>query len=106
MKNSLVLWCAVLVCCSFVASCSSGWTDEDERFVQTYTDILIVRELTPDTTVANPQVRKIIAEHGYTWESFRAQYAQYTAEAEKFRAMLDSARNRALRSAKEKKETP
>lgn len=95
---------AALFMCIGLFSCSSGWSEEDERFVRTYTDILIVRELTSDTTVANPQVRKIVAENGYTWESFRAQYMQYTAKAEQFRTMLDSARNRALRAANEKKQ--
>lgn len=107
IKNKVfspVLFAAVLVWCGIAFSCSSGWSEEDERFVETYTDILIVRELTPDTAVANPQVRKIIGEHGYTWESFREQYVQYTAKAEQFRAMLDSARNRAQRIVQDKKD--
>lgn len=88
---------AVLVCCLALGSCSSGWTEEDEQFVQTYTEILIVRERVPDTAVANPQVRDIIRNNGYTWESFQQEFADYTQEAEKFRRMLDSARNRAQR---------
>lgn len=93
----------VIVLLCGLAACSSGWSDEDERFVTTYTDILVVREMTPDTTIANPIVRGIITSHGYTWESFRGQYqSNYTANAEKFRAMLDSARNRAERKIAEK----
>lgn len=102
--SSAVLLLAVLFLCMGLFACSSGWSEEDEHFVQTYTDILIVRELTPDTTIANPKVQEIITKNGYTWESFRAQYMQYTAKAEQFRAMLDSARNRALRVVHEKKQ--
>ena len=81
--------------CSLAVSCSSGWSDDDERFVQTYTEILRIREQMPDTALANPKVREVIQNNGYTWESFRAAFTAYTAEAEKFRAMLDSARSRA-----------
>lgn len=89
-----------------LAACSSGWSDDDERFVTTYTDILVVREMTPDTTIANPLVRRIITSHGYTWESFQQTYqSNYTANAEKFRAMLDTARNRAEREIAEKAAT-
>lgn len=88
---------AAVLCC-LTAACSSGWSEDDERFVTTYTDVLVVREMTPDTAVANPIVRRIIADHGYTWESFRAEYQQnYLSNAEKFRAMLDTARSRAER---------
>ncbi len=90
--------CCVALC-SVVLSCSSGWSDDDERFVQTYTEILRIREQTPDTAVANPKVRAIVEKNGYTWESFRSTFSDYTAEADKFRAMLDSARNRAMQTA-------
>jgi hypothetical protein len=100
----LSLLAALLV--SGLAACSSGWSDDDERFVTTYTEILVVREMTPDTTAANPIVRGIITSHGYTWDSFREQYqSNYISDAEKFRAMLDSARNRAERKIAEQSGT-
>lgn len=96
-RSAVVLGCAVV--CSLALSCSSGWSDEDERFVKTYTEILRIREQTTDTAEANPKVRTAIEQNGYTWESFRSTYAAYATEADKFRAMLDTARNRAMRPA-------
>ena len=101
-------WClpvGLAVLCTIVVSCSSGWSEEDERFVETYTEILRIREQTPDTTLANPRVREVIEKNGYTWESFRSTFSSYTADAEKFRAMLDSARNRAMLPLESKKGT-
>jgi hypothetical protein len=79
-----------------LSSCSD-WNEDDDRFVNTYRDILAIRLMFPDTAEANPKIRKIIKRYGYTKESFKKAYFEYTKDPEKFRAMLDSARIRAQR---------
>ncbi len=92
-----------LIVVIFLTACSGGsWSKDDERFVQTYTDILILREQYADTAQANPKVREMMQKNGYTEASFRARFEELTAKPEKFRQMLDSARARAQRIGMEK----
>jgi hypothetical protein len=80
----------------FLAACSD-WGEDEDRFVNTYRDILAIRLIYPYTTVANPKVNKIYKHYGYTHESFKKEFFKYADNPELFNAMLDSARERARR---------
>jgi len=60
MRISLWICCTLLL--GILTQCDQGTED---RFVRTYRDILIVRELYPDTAVANPKVREILRQNGH-----------------------------------------
>jgi hypothetical protein len=68
---------------------------EKQRFVTLYTNVMIARELEPNTTQATLNVRELLAQAGYTEESFRAEFDRYARSPETLRTMLDSARLRA-----------
>lgn len=72
--------------------------NREDNFVDTYTQILIIRAKYPnDTAKANPMVRTVIEEYGYTQESFKSEYSMYAQDSKKFLTMLDSAKERAKR---------
>ncbi len=103
MRNILlgiVLWCAL-------ASCSR-WTNDDELFTQTYTEVIIAREQFPDSTQANKRVAEVLKQHGFTELSFRQRFQELANKPERLRQILDSARNRARRigEQEQKKEQP
>ncbi len=80
----------------FLSACSD-WGEDEDRFVNAYRDILSIRLIYPDTTVANPKVDKIFKHYGYTAKSFKREFFKYADKPELFNAMLDSARVRASR---------
>jgi hypothetical protein len=80
----------------FLTACSDWGADED-RFVNAYRDILAIRLIYPDTTIANPKVEKIFKHYGYTRKSFKHEFFKYANKPELFNKMLDSARERARR---------
>jgi hypothetical protein len=83
---------------TFLVSCSGSWSQDDENFVQTYTEVLIAREQYPnDTAQANRSVRAIIQQHGFSESAFRQRFNDLTSKPDKLRQMLDTARNRARR---------
>lgn len=81
---------------SIFISCSE-WSAEEDKFVNTYRDILAIRLMFPDTAIANPKISKIYARNNYTAEQFKADFVKFSQKPEKFRAMIDSARERARR---------
>ena len=87
----------LLATCSFFISSCSDWTEEHDRFVNTYRDIVALRMMFPDTAVANKKVDVIYQRNGYTKESFKEAFFEYSLDHDLFRAMIDSARQRARR---------
>jgi hypothetical protein len=71
----------------------AGCNAESERtkFARTYADILYARERNHDTAKANPEVRKVLKEAGYTEETFRQKFLEYSQNSEEMRALYDSA---------------
>jgi len=79
-------------------SCHSGWDTEEERFAQTYAEILVVRELYPDTALGNARVRTLLRQYGYRGEEeFRQHFLTFAREPARLRRILDSAATRAER---------
>jgi hypothetical protein len=79
---------------NLIVACSAGWSRQDETFVQTYVQILIIREQYPDTMKANPRIQKVLASQGFTEQTFAVQYERYARDPNEFRTLLDSARAR------------
>ncbi|MCU0424600.1 MAG: hypothetical protein MUF71_03120 [Candidatus Kapabacteria bacterium] len=104
--QSMLRWKTVLlfvfigsVCLS---ACSKAWTNEDEQFVQTYTEILIAREqFASDSMQANKRVQEIFRRYGMSEIAFRQRFSELTGNPEKLRQLLDTARNRARRIGEE-----
>lgn len=84
------------------SACTKSWTQEDERFVQAYTEILIVREqFANDSAQANKRVQGALSQYGFSEGVFRSRFNELSRNPEKLRQLLDSARNRARRIAEE-----
>lgn len=77
----------LLTCCS----------TNDERFVNTYTEIITVRMQHADTSVANPLVQRVLERHGYTELEFRDEFLERARQPDHLRRLIDTARARALR---------
>lgn len=90
-------WAYVLIALS-LAACSSEWGAAEERFAQTYAEILVARELYPDTTAGNARVRAILRQYGYDGETaFRQHFLMLTRDPIRLRRIMDSATARAQR---------
>ncbi|MCX7929975.1 MAG: hypothetical protein N2663_04580 [Chlorobi bacterium] len=91
-KASVVALCALLLSCS----------DSDERFVDTYTDVLVVRMKQQDSAQAQRDVLHALSAHGYTEEEFRHEFFERARQPERLRILIDSARVRAARRTAQK----
>jgi hypothetical protein len=91
MKKSLIIliFCGILT----LGACS----DNKDKFINTYKDILTVRLMFPDTAVANPKVNKVLERNGYSKKTFAEEFEKFSSEPEEFHKMMDSARERARR---------
>ncbi len=96
MKQRTRIW-LIAGLCSITVAISSCRPNEaqQKRFMTTYTEVMIAREMEQNTTQATIAVRAILQRAGYTEESFRAEFENYAKSPETFRAILDSARLRA-----------
>jgi hypothetical protein len=84
---SLILWSMGIF---FLTSCSPH--KDTDRFIRTYTHVLMARESEPNTTQATVLVKEVLTQAGYTEESFRAEFESLARQPETFRTILDSAR--------------
>jgi hypothetical protein len=81
--------CIVFGLCNCEPSSQTSTAD----FYDTYKSILIVREQFPDTSIANPKVRAMLVEAGYSEESFRQNFMELARDDKSFRTTIDSLRN-------------
>lgn len=90
---------AVLLLALLTASaCSSDWSAEEDRFAQTYAEILVTRQLLPDTAAGNARVREILHHSGYAGEEeFRQHFLRLARDPSRLRRVFDSAAARAQR---------
>ncbi len=91
MRGSLVLAACVLIGLG-------GCTRSHQRFLDAYTDVLIVRMTERDSAAAQRKVTEALARHGYSEAEFRAEFFERARQPEQLRAVVDSARARAARS--------
>src|SRR5689334_314755 len=75
----------VAACCLFsLFACNKG--ADKERFTNAYTEILITREMYPDSAQGNSRVQEVLAKNGYTQQSFQQDFAEFSKSPATFRA--------------------
>jgi dsDNA-specific endonuclease/ATPase MutS2 len=99
----------ILLSISVFFSCDY-FSDDHEEFIDAYKHILIAREKYKDDSLkADKEVEKIYDKYGYTKNSFKEEFFEIAQEEPKrFRELLDSIRERAVRelqTIKEKQDT-
>ena len=72
-------------------SCSSN--SDQERFYNTYRQILIARSEIEDSLVANKKVLEIIKQNGYTEKEFEKTFFELARKEKDFVKVIDSLRN-------------
>jgi hypothetical protein len=89
---------SIVVSLAVLTACGGDWNAEDERFAQTYAEILVARELYPDTARGNARVRDILQRSGYGGEEeFRHHFVLLARDPVRLRRVFDSAAARAQR---------
>ncbi|HPD34072.1 MAG TPA: hypothetical protein P5545_05290 [Bacteroidota bacterium] len=66
---------------------------KEEKLLNIYKQILIVRVSETDSSVANQKVRQILQNNGYTIETFKKEFIEVAKNNKNFFAQLDSLRN-------------
>jgi hypothetical protein len=89
-----------LVRCLLVAfvlfGCSKEQKTEDQRFLKTYTEILVQRFKNADTSIANRKIDTVLINNGFNQESFKQEFFRYMNQDPKIlRTLIDSANVRA-----------
>lgn len=87
MKRIIILLVSILI-----FSCSEEKKNRD-TFIQTYKEVLIIREAESDTSKANKMVRDAIQEKGYTLERFQQEFFELANKDKEFVKVIDSLRN-------------
>ena len=86
----------IIAMLALVMSCG-GREKEKNRFINAYKELLTVRLMYPDTSVANAKVDKVLRKNGYDKHSFADAFKQYSSNPQEFRNLIDTARERAKR---------
>jgi hypothetical protein len=89
-----IIFAALIFFVLLQVSCSDYWQDRD-RFMTTYKEILIVREMYADTATANAEVKKIFRKNNYTEKAFLEEWKEFTENPQEFIIMMDTIRERA-----------
>jgi hypothetical protein len=97
MKKIIVIVVVVLAVASATYWFFFYQPKQKDNFINTYKEILIIREQYSDTAQANPLIKKSIKKHGFTNDGFKQAYFSYAQNSKEFLVMLDSARERAKR---------
>lgn len=71
-------------------------TPDKERFINTYSEILITREMYPDSALGNNKVQEVLRNYGYTQTEFQKDYAEFNRSPQTFRLIMDSVQSRVL----------
>lgn len=95
---------AIIIAAVCLMGCSDAeaWSDEKDRFVQTYNVILYQRENGGDTLQIRRRIDSALAAGGFNEQSFQAQFDEFSRNPNVLRRILDSAQIRAQRAAQKK----
>lgn len=81
-----------------LVSCSKWFGNDDDKFINLYKEIFIVRlKYIDDSLKAKPEILKIYEKYGYTEKTFSDKFKEYESKPEELLILLDSARERAKR---------
>ena len=76
-------------------SCSDP-LGKKEKFIETYKEVLIAREMFSDSTKLEQELKKVYNEHGYNYESdFNEDFNSYKKDMNEFLEIVDTVRARA-----------
>ncbi|MCX6156164.1 MAG: hypothetical protein NT007_18600 [Candidatus Kapabacteria bacterium] len=94
MKN--IFW---IILIGIFSACSPSKKDE-EKFLNTYREVLVIREKTLVPEIANVQVKKLLTDSGFTVEEFYKNFKYYSSNSEHFVSQLDSLRQHTIEQIK------
>ncbi len=85
----------ILIVICFI-SCSNKTYEQDQRFLKTYTEVLVQRFKSSDTSIANRKIDTVLLNNGFSQESFKQEFFRYMSQDPKIlRTLIDSANVRA-----------
>ncbi len=90
MQKSILL---PLISFLMLWSCSFFEKDKD-KFIDTYREILIIREMYTDSARVNKEIVKLFDKYSYDWDSFTEDYNSYKEDPQVFMEIMDSVRER------------
>lgn len=94
MKRIVLMLLVMLTC----LSCNNDEKKINE-FSDLYYEILLIREKFPNTATANPQIRKFLADKGFSESKFRTYSMElFRNDPKLFTSVIDSVRMRAERN--------
>ncbi len=89
-----LILCIVVV--ALIGGCTKEQKTEDQRFLKTYTEILVQRFKNTDTSIANRKIDTVLLNNGFSQESFKQEFFRYMNQDPKIlRTLIDSANVRA-----------
>lgn len=91
MNKVSILIAAILL--TIIHSCSFFEKDK-EKFIDTYREIVIIREMYTDTSKVNKEINKLFEKNGYDWDSFTDDYYSFVENPQEFLEIMDSVRER------------
>lgn len=77
-----------------ISSCSENDSGK-AKFIKTYKEILIVRELYSDSSEAALKVNETFKQNGYTEPEFRKEFMKFAADKDEFVRIIDKLREEA-----------
>jgi hypothetical protein len=88
-----IIYLITLISVLILYSCSF-FEDDKDKFIETYRELLIIREMYKDTSRVNKEIGKLFEKNGYDWNSFTEEYNSYKEKPETFMQIMDSVRER------------
>lgn len=82
----------IIILALFLAVSCSKQEEDYNKFMDTYKEILLVRESVADSSEANSKVREIIEQHGYKMEEFKDEFYNLAKKSPQFAFVVDSLR--------------
>ncbi len=83
---------SIIVIAIGLYSCNQDSINE-KNFMDTYQDILVVRNSITDTTLANKIIDSIMKAHNYSMESFQVDMLKLAKNKDDFNKVIDSMRS-------------
>ncbi len=89
IKTVIVVAASCMLAACLLAGCSTD-TVPDKKYVDTYSDVIVVRERYRDSATVANKVDSILSERGYTEASFRQTLRDISENPDLFRGFNDS----------------
>lgn len=104
LKHKSFNFFAILICLisiNTLSSCSDNH-NFDEKTVKIYKEILVTREMFPDTAIGNPKVKEIFKKFDVSEPEFRHNMEEMAKDKEGFLKLLDSLRSSIIKETDKK----